>query len=166
MTPNEIVVVCQVFYPDSQSTSQLLTDLLRGMSGGGLQITVITGYTAKQDGVFPPRRDRLGAGIAIRRAGVAIDYKRSLVRRGLHYLCYLAGSTIELWKLRKSSFVFGVTNPPFAPIWLWLLSKFFVRRYQIMLQDIYPEGLVGVGRMKPHGMLTRFYYGFVYLGPA
>lgn len=156
MPTGSLALVCQVFHPDTQSTSQLLTDLLRGMDGTSPQLTVVTGYTEGPDGAFPPRRERLG-GIKIRRTGVALDYKRNLACRGLHYLCYVAGSSIELWKLRNCSFVVGVSNPPFVPVWLWLLSKLFLGRYQIILHDIYPEGLVGIGIMKPHGWLTRLW---------
>src|ERR1017187_10251106 len=86
-----VVIICQVFYPDSQSTSQLLTDLLKGMDAKKIVTTVITSYTAMPNGVFPQKRETLGD-VEIRRTGVAINYKRSLVRRGLHYFCYLAGS--------------------------------------------------------------------------
>jgi glycosyltransferase involved in cell wall biosynthesis len=151
-----IVAVCQVFYPDSQSTSQLLTDLFQELAGGSVQITVITGYTAKKDGAFPPRREMLG-NVEIRRTGIAIGYKTSLWLRGLHYFCYVVGSTGELWKLRKSSLVFGITNPPFTPVWLWLLSFLFLERYQVMLQDIYPDGLIAIGSLKRDGVLARLW---------
>lgn len=156
MDAREIVIVCQVFYPDTQSTSQLLTDLLRGMGNGPLRFKVLTGYTAKEKGMYPQRREVLG-NTEIRRIGIAIDYKKNLVRRGLHYFCYLAGSTIELWKLRKCSFVLGITNPPFAPVWLWLLSKLFLHRYQVMLQDIYPDGLSAVGKLAPNGWIASLW---------
>ncbi|MCX6924752.1 MAG: glycosyltransferase family 4 protein [Verrucomicrobia bacterium] len=151
-----VVLISQVFYPDSQSTSQLLTELLCGIGGGLLRVTVVTGHTAEQEGRFPPRRERLGV-VEIRRAGIAMNYKRSLLRRGLHYFSYMAGATVELWKLRKCSLVIGVTNPPFVPVWLWLLSKTFLGRYQIILHDVYPDGLVALGTMKPRGWMTRIW---------
>jgi glycosyltransferase involved in cell wall biosynthesis len=152
----QCVFLCQVFYPDSQSTSQLLTDLLRAAAGGPLQFTVITGFTSKESGKFPPRRETFD-GIEVRRTGIAAEYKKTLIRRGLHYFCYMIGATAELWKVRKHSLVFGVTNPPFTPISLWMLSKCFVGRYQVWLHDIYPDGLIAVGRLQPEGLVARLW---------
>lgn len=149
-----IVVVCQVFHPDTQATSQLFSELLRALGGNAQRLTVVTGYTAKRNGSFPPKREMLGS-VEIRRTGVAMDYKRSLLRRGFHYVCYLAGATRELWKLRNCTFVFGVTNPPFTPVWLWLLRHWFVKRYQVMLLDIYPEGLLGLGTLNARSWVVR-----------
>ena len=152
----DVVLICQVFYPDNQSTSQLFTDLLKGIDKNKVKTTVVSGFPSMPNGIILKKKETIGA-VEIRRSGLAIDYKKNLILRGFHYFCYLAGSTLELWKLRKCSLIFGVTNPPFTPVWLWILSKIFLKRYQIMLLDIYPDGLVGVGKLKNGGLITRLW---------
>jgi len=156
-----IVVVSQVFAPDTQSTSQLLSELVRRTAGGGARITVVTGQTATIDGVFPPRFEVQGE-VQIRRTGIAANYKKSLLRRAMHYLAYIVGVAIELWRVRDADTVLGVTNPPFIPIVLWGLKKIYVRRYDLMLQDIYPEGLVAIGRLKASGLTARIWSSLNY----
>jgi|SRR5580698_6879845 glycosyltransferase involved in cell wall biosynthesis len=154
-----IVIVCQVFFPDTQSTSELLTSLLRDFSDSPLKFTVITAYTENEKSGQSPRREYIG-NLEIRRTGIKMRYRGSILRRGLHYLCYMSGASIELVRLRKASLVFGVTNPPFTPVWLWSLSKLFLGRYQVMLQDIYPEGLIAVGKLKSRSIVSRLWRHF------
>jgi hypothetical protein len=81
----DVVVFSQVFYPDSISTSQLLTDLLKGMDNKTIVLTVVTSYSMNPDGLRPQRREMVG-NVEVRRTGLAIDYKRSIFHRGLNYL--------------------------------------------------------------------------------
>lgn len=151
-----IVFLCQIFYPDTQSTSQLFTDLFGALKDEGLKITVVTGAVRGKDGSKLSGREQIG-NLEIRRTGLAFNYRRNLFLRGIHYLAYLSGSALQLWKLRKCDLVFGVTNPPFMPVWLWLLNRLFVRRYQILLSDIFPEGLVALGKLGPGHFVTRLW---------
>jgi glycosyltransferase involved in cell wall biosynthesis len=153
---SDIVVVSQVFYPDPQATSQLLSEVLVGIAKKGVQVRVITGYTPRPDASFPSGEERFG-GIQIKRTGIAADYRGKPFRRGCHYLCFLFGATFHLWRWRKCSLVVGVSNPPFTPVWIWLLSKCFVGCYHIILHDMYPDGLVGIGKMRERGLPTRLW---------
>jgi len=158
-TPS-VAVVCQVFYPDSQSTSQLFTDLFARLAERGFEIEALCGYPAMvvggASGRKPPAREE-AFGVTIRRSGGRFNFKKNLVLRALHYGLYVASTT---WKLRRASrrdFVFGVTNPPFTPVWLWLASKIFRFRYELMLLDVFPDGLVALGEIKERGVLDRLW---------
>lgn len=152
----DIVLLSQVFYPDNQSTSQLLTSLLFQLQGGRYSFTVITGYTARKKGVVPPSSETF-RNIRIRRHGITADYKKSLWRRAVHYACFMLGATWDLWRLRRSDFIIAVTNPPFTPVWLWFLQRLFLGRYQLVLHDIYPDGLVAVGRLQAGRLTDRLW---------
>lgn len=153
-----VVFVSQVFYPDSQSTSQLFTDLFFALKDEQVQVTVVTGYPAGKSGGRLAKVEELN-GVEIRRSGTSIDFKKGLIRRALHYAFYVLGSTIELWKLRHCDLVVGVTNPPFMPVWLWGVRRLFLPRYQLILGDIFPEGLVALGHLKRDGWITRLWRG-------
>lgn len=156
MPLNSITFLSQVFHPDEQATSQLFTDLLSRLAKKELVIRVVAGFTKGENNHSPSKRE-LYQGVEIRRGGVLLDYKRGFIRRALHYLCFLAGGTVEVWRLRKSTLVVGVTNPPITPVWLWLLSKCFVKRYALILLDVYPDGLVALGIMRDESLPVRLW---------
>jgi glycosyltransferase involved in cell wall biosynthesis len=156
MPLSSITFLSQVFHPDEQATSQLFTDLLSRLAKKDLVIRVVAGFTKGENGHSPSKRE-LYQGVEIRRVGVSLDYKRGFIRRALHYLCFLAGGTVEVWGLRKSTLIVGVTNPPITPVWLWLLSKFFLKRYALILLDVYPDGLVALGIMREASSPVRLW---------
>jgi glycosyltransferase involved in cell wall biosynthesis len=121
-----------------------------------LVIRAVAGFTKGENDLSPSKKE-FYQGMEIRRVGIPLDYKRGFIRRALHYLCFLAGATVELWRLRKSTLVVGVTNPPIAPVWLWLLSKCFLKEYGVILLDVYPDGLVALGIIRENSLPVRLW---------
>ncbi len=159
MAKSKFTFVCQTYYPDIQSTSQLFGDLLERLADRDHEISVICGYPIvvhepSQLNV-PKREDHQG--IHIVRCGLQIQNKKNLLLRALAYLSFILSGTIQLWKHRKDDFIFGVTNPPFTPVWLWAVQKVFRYRYRIMLLDIFPDGLVALDQMAERGLIARLW---------
>jgi glycosyltransferase involved in cell wall biosynthesis len=156
---NHIIFVCQVFYPDSGATSQLFTHLFRRLSREGVQVTVISGYPYKLPPGYHgtlPRHEQVD-GIDISRCGLNIDTRRNFVFRALAYATFLLHAAWKLLRLKPDDYVFGVTNPPFLAIILWLTSRFSHFRYDYMLHDINPEGMIRLGMMDVFSPITRFW---------
>ncbi len=162
MSRRKITLVGQTYYPDATSTSQLLTVMLESLAARepDLQIQVLCGFPSGA----PPaetRRPRCETihGVSIRRCGLAIDHKRHLVNRALAYASYLAG---VFWRLisQRHDLVFGITNPPFNAILIWLASHVRYLPYQYMIQDAYPEGLVVLGKLSEASWMTRIWKWF------
>ena len=152
----QILVVCQVFHPDQQSTSQLLSDVMRRLAGKGHAITVLCGFPGMEAASNLPRIENW-SGVAIHRGGLRTGFKRSLWRRGLAYLSYSAFVVWRLLAARQRQRVFVVTNPPFAPIVVWFVGIVKQLRVTIMLQDIYPDGLLAIGRLRSGGLVEKLW---------
>ncbi|MNS68589.1 putative glycosyl transferase [compost metagenome] len=156
---NRLIFVCQVFYPDTTSASQLFSDLLEKMAASGTQITVVCGYPAQAQNNEPdiPAVEHW-RGIEIRRFGFNLPAKRSIVDRALSYGSFLAGAAGAL--LRRGdpqTVVLGVTNPPFVGALLWLTSVVKGFPYFYLLHDLYPEGLIQLNKLAPDGLITRLW---------
>jgi colanic acid biosynthesis glycosyl transferase WcaI len=151
-----IVFVCLVFHPDSSASSILFTDLFRRLANDGSRITVLTGFPSKDAGYHAtlPRREDLD-GIQIIRCGLRIQGKQSITARALAYSSFLLHAGWKLAWIGRRSRVVGGTDPPFTSIVLWLLSRLTRFDYECILLDIYPDGLVGLGRMRSSSSLTR-----------
>src|SRR4051812_18414227 len=139
-----IVFVCLVFYPDSSASSLLFTDLFRRLSAH-VPVTVLCGFPTKDpehDIASMPRRQRLD-GIEIVRCGLRLtEGKGSLLARALAYGSFLAHAGWHLLRLGRTATIVGGTDPPFTSIALWLLSSIGRFRYEEILLDVYPDGLV------------------------
>jgi glycosyltransferase involved in cell wall biosynthesis len=150
------MVLCQVFHPDIQSTSQLLSDVLAVLAQAGRKITVISGYPGMHDG-RPVAAAEIWQGVTIRRGGMRASVKKG---PGLRTLTYLSYSWHAAWRLlwsRGKFRVLVVTNPPFLPVLVWLMCRLRGHQFKVMLQDIYPDGIVAIGRVRSGGMVDRLW---------
>lgn len=154
----KIVFICQVFHPDTTSTSQLFTRLLEDMAERECHVVALCAFPSGYQGNIRdlPRRETLH-GIEIKRCGFRVDHKKSLWFRALGYLGFLTHCGWHLLTMKRPDTLFGVTNPPFLAQLLWVIS--IIRRvpFQYMLLDAYPEALVALG-MKPRSIIARLWY--------
>jgi glycosyltransferase involved in cell wall biosynthesis len=165
----EIVVISEVFYPDTTSTGQLFSALLPQLSDEA-RLTVLCSFpTRHAERPGPHPRHEQWRGIEIVRCGLAFDKKKSLWRRAAAYMTFLAHVLAKLLAMRRPDVVFAVTNPTF----LGMVVRFArtVRRFtfQYMLLDVYPEGLVGLGKLRGNSVLVRLWQyvnGWTYRGAA
>ncbi len=150
-----VVVLCQVFHPDTQSTSQLLSDVLARLSEIGHPLKVVSGYTGlgAENGQLPSVE--VWRGIEIRRVGFRASVKKNLILRAMTYLGYTGGVNWQLLRVPRGSRILVVTNPPFLPVLVWLVCSLRGFRFKVMLQDIYPDGLIAVGRLRADGVMNR-----------
>jgi glycosyltransferase involved in cell wall biosynthesis len=152
-----IWLICQVFHPDTQSTSQLLSEAFHVLADRGQAFIVISGYPAVPAAPHAPSRENWN-GIEIRRGGLRNQFKRSLLRRALSYAAY---SWFVCWQLilaKRGRRVLAVTNPPYHPALVAFVCRWKRHSLTLLLQDIYPEGLVAVGRMKRAGLMARSWH--------
>jgi len=158
-TGTEVVLVTQVFHPDPQSTSLLLSDLARALAERGLGVRILAGFPARGgDEAGTAAREQRWHGVQILRGGLRVDVKRGLVRRALGYLSYclwLGGQLV--FRTPRNARVLVVTNPPFAPILVYLCGWLRGWKFSVLLHDIYPDGLVALGTLSVHSWTARIW---------
>ena len=102
----------------------------------------------------PPRR-ATEKGYDIKRMGIPNLGKKGLLRRLIAYLSFTFVTGIHLLCLPKKSFVVAVTNPPFLPLWIWIHSWLRDIYYQVIILDLYPDGLERIGAIASNGVIGR-----------
>lgn len=156
-----LVFVCLVFHPDTSASSLLFTDLFRALADDGARITVLTGFPSKdsrKEVKSLPRRE-VYSGIEIIRCGLRIRGKRNLPSRALAYGSFLLAAGIRLGRSGGRATVVGATDPPFMPVALWIMAHLADVRYECVLLDIYPDGLVALGALKERSFAVRLWRG-------
>ncbi len=153
---NKIVLVSQVFYPDPCATSSLLTELALNLQNKNNKVVVVCGFPNGVDDQTVNRHDNFD-GIDIYRCGIKINSKAGLLQRIISYAFYLIHATWKLIFLEDKSMMLGVTNPPFISILLLIVSAITRCKYYFILHDVYPEGLVAVGKLKEKSFITKIW---------
>ncbi len=154
-----VVLVTQPYWPDLQSTSHLLTELLGAMAGDAVAFTVVCGHPTMLPPGAPrrsPARERRG-NVLIHRCGLRLDYKRGLLRRAVYMASFVLGASWRIVRAGRGALVCAVTNPPFAPLWIRALSRLGGFRYQLICHDVFPDGLVALGKLDGEGALARIW---------
>jgi colanic acid biosynthesis glycosyl transferase WcaI len=155
-TMNNIVLVSQVFHPSTCATSSLLTELALSLQAENNQITVICGFPNEIECQTTERHENFN-GIDIYHCGIRINSKAGLWQRLVSYLFYLVHATWKLIFFREKNIVIGVTNPPFLSIFLMVVSLITGHAYYFIMHDVYPEGLIAVGRLKEKSWIVKIW---------
>ncbi|MDR2735863.1 MAG: glycosyltransferase family 4 protein [Puniceicoccales bacterium] len=152
MCPAEIVLVCKDFWPDTQATSQLFSDLIYHLTEKGHHISVICGYPMASECKFDETQP-LGK-VKITRIGPKKPSKKNILCRLYHYLAFSLCLGTHMFKYRHNK-VIALTAPPFLPAWIYILQKLFKFKYSLFILDLYPEILTGSKIFKPNIFLIK-----------
>jgi glycosyltransferase involved in cell wall biosynthesis len=148
-----ICLVCDVFHPSEESTSQLFTELLVTLAEDGIGFDVVTNRLP-QTPAAPGLDSALPAGVRVHAVGIPIQGRGSLVLRGVRNAAFVLGAAIRMLWLKTDRF-WASTNPPFTPLWVAPIARLRRRPFDIVVHDVYPDGLVAVGYLREGSFLAR-----------
>jgi glycosyltransferase involved in cell wall biosynthesis len=126
------------YWPDTGATGQLLTELCEDLANvHGFDVTVVTGYPVKSEGVgaLPARERRHGVDI-VRAAGTT----RSTVGfagRALNYTTYFLSALVAARRLPRQDVTIALTDPPI--VGLAAVAARPRGGFVFFCQDIFPE---------------------------
>jgi len=151
-----LIFSCQLYYPDSQSTSQLFTAVMEGLALRGHEVKVFCGFP---NGAYKNKipRYEICNGVVIERLGLRLSSKRSFINRALSYTSYMACLLPKLILTNGDCRFFAVTNPPFLA---WILSMACLinrKKFIFMFLDLHPEGLIALGALPEKTWYVRLW---------
>lgn len=145
----KILLLNQFFWPDSAATSQLLTDLARGLAEQGHEVYAISadgGYAISAAGDPPP--------VKIHRVK-ALPFVRGKVGRLLSYLSFYVGAAVRGLTLPRPDLVLTLTTPPLLSLLGTLISTLRGSRHFIWEMDVYPDVAIDLDYFKAGGLADR-----------
>jgi colanic acid biosynthesis glycosyl transferase WcaI len=149
----DIYLLTQVFPPDSSSTSQLFARLVEFLGAEGIRLKVFSafphGHSAK--------KSEHGENWEVQRLSRFGRPSHRIIVKLYSYFTYCFALAGEMLRLSRSSRVMVLTNPPFLPIWVWFFSRARRFQYQLMILDLYPEGLEQVGLIEKGGYVSKIW---------
>ena len=145
----QVLVINQFFWPDTAATSQLLTDVARGINPSIHPVTVLCGTSdyGVVDMDHPPR-------VTIARSG-GLAFSRGKIGRLVSYASFFAGAAVRGVLGRKPALVLTLTTPPLISLLGTLLKSLRGSRHFIWEMDLYPDIAVDLNVMSPRSAVTR-----------
>jgi glycosyltransferase involved in cell wall biosynthesis len=154
----QITIVTQYFHPNLSATSQLMTDLAKGLSYLGYTVNIFTGTQSKQ------ATSEVLNQININRAFSPIKSSTSILSKISSSLFFLLGAfTYIILHQPANTPLLIASNPPYAGILGIFFQLFKGGKYYFLLQDIFPESAVMSGIMQPKSILFKFFNKLIYL---
>ncbi len=145
-----ILLLNQFFWPDAAATSQLLTDLARGMAENGHEVYAISadgGYAIRMEGAAPPP-------VEMHRVK-ALPFVRGKLGRVLSYGSFYVSAVVQGLRLPRPDLVLTLTTPPLLSLLGTVLKRLRGSRHFIWEMDMYPDVAVDLGYFRRGGVLDR-----------
>lgn len=153
----DLIIVCQLFYPELISTGQTLTELVEELASYGLKIKVIASQPTILSDERRVPKDIDYQGIKVIRTWSTRFPKIHFWGKLFNLTTFFFTASLEvLFKNRKIPLLL-LTNPPYLPILGWLDFLFTKTRYGVLLFDIMPEQAELLELVKHGGLLSRFW---------
>jgi colanic acid biosynthesis glycosyl transferase WcaI len=157
----KFLLISQVFYPDQVSTANLFTDLCSVLAADDLSVEVWSAQPSYTESKRQPSK--------IKYNGMVIDYlpstnfrKNKNLGRILNILTFTLSAAFRLLFSKDKTPVWTHTTPPITGIILSFICAAKKRKLIYILLDIFPEGLIRVGKVSRTNPLIKLWnYLFV-----
>jgi glycosyltransferase involved in cell wall biosynthesis len=157
---SSITILTQYFYPHHGATSQLMTDLAKGLSPHGYTVNIFTETQSKE--TTPESFSKIN----INRAFSPLKSSTSIFSKIISSIFFLIGALwYVIFSVPSNTPLLIASNPPYAGI-IGVLFKIVRRsdsKYYFLLQDIFPESAAMSGIMKQNSILYKFFNKLIYL---
>jgi colanic acid biosynthesis glycosyl transferase WcaI len=154
----KVLILCQLFYPETISTGQILTELAEQLAASGVDVEVVCGPPTILK--WPRRVPRVMThrGIRIRRVWGTRFPKLNLAGRVLNELTFTASAFVYLLFRRPRRPILVLTNPPFLAVVCAVLRTLRLGPpYVHLIFDVYPDTAVRLGLLREGGLLARIW---------
>jgi colanic acid biosynthesis glycosyl transferase WcaI len=154
-----ILLITQVFYPDTVSVSQHLTDLANKLVDDGHQVTVFTSSYPYEEKTHRYGHFENYQGIKIQRLWQSSFGKGNTLSRLFDFLTYYVSITIKLFLLKKNEYdlMVGTTSPPLLSFVGVLVSKIKGIKFHFWVMDLQPELSISSGLIKKGSMSAKVF---------
>ena len=154
----EVLILCQLFYPELVSTGQTLTELAEQLTAFGVDVEVLCGPPTVMVTKERLPRHLVHRDIHIHRVWGTQFPKLSLIGRVVNQLTFTCSVFLHLLLHRSNKPILVLTNPPFLAVTCGLLRSLRVGApYVFLVFDVYPDTAVHLGILKRHGFVSRLW---------
>lgn len=153
---NKFLLISQVFYPDQVSTANLFTSLCSIIAENNTEVEVWSAQPSYTGRVRQPAKLNYN-GIKIHYLPSTNFSKNSIPGRFINVLSFTISVSIKLIFTKAKTPVWTHTTPPFLGIVVSLLCSLKKIKFVYVLLDIFPEGLIRLGKVSRRNPLILYW---------
>jgi len=167
MEKMRIGIIIPVFPPETYTSATMLRDMAKELSQQNHEVTVLTTFPNRPEGVLYPGYKKKPVEISIvdgyrviRLWTWFIGQKRRLFNRLMEQLTFAISTARQLWIEDKFDIVIFVPWSGYCAYMISLLLRLKKMSYFYYIMDFMPEQAENVGLIKRGGMLSQIYMWF------
>jgi glycosyltransferase involved in cell wall biosynthesis len=155
----KVLLITQVFYPDTVSVSQHLTDLAKKLVEEGHDVTVYTSCYPYEEKTNRYSKSEHFQGVNIERLRQSSFGKRSTLTRLLDFLTFYLSISLKLLLIKRKNFdlIVGTTVPPLLSFVGVIVSKLKGIQFHYWVMDLQPELSISSGLIKKDSISAKFF---------
>ena len=154
-----ILLISQVYYPDTSAVSQVLTDLTEDLSRRGHEVLVYSSRYGYEDPSISFPSQEVRRGVKIIRLWQTGYAKHSKLGRLLNFASFNISMMWRLWMRSRArpELIIGTTVPPFLSFIGLLRAKMWRRNYCFYAMDLQPELAIVSGYLDGRSMAAEIF---------
>ena len=155
----KILIITQVFYPDTVSLSQHLSDLAFKLSDDGHEVVVYSSCFPYEEKNHRYSRKEYYLGVKIIRLWQSAFGKASVFNRILDFSTFYFSIFFKLLFVKNKEYdvILGTTSPPFLSFIGVVISKLKNVPFHYWVMDLQPELSISHGLMKENSIIARLF---------
>jgi colanic acid biosynthesis glycosyl transferase WcaI len=155
--PKRLLIVSQVYVPDSAAVGQCVADAADEMARRGWEVVVFTSARGYDDpSVRYPRRE-IRNGVRIRRLPLSSFGKRSIAIRLFAQFIFIVQALVGGLCLGKLDAVLVSTSPPFSGFFGAIISRLRSSPLVWWVMDLNPDQMIAAGKLGPRSLPVRIF---------
>jgi colanic acid biosynthesis glycosyl transferase WcaI len=155
----KILIITQVFHPDTVSVSQHLSDFAKELVEKGHQVTVYSSCYPYEDKNQCYSKVEDFHGVRIKRFWQSSFGKGSTVSRLLDFFTFYLIISIKLMNIKRGEYdiILGTTVPPLLSFVGVIVSKFKGIKFHYWVMDLQPELSISSGLINKNSLSAKFF---------
>lgn len=153
----KFLIITQVYWPDTASTAQHLTDIAEYLTSQQHEVTVISGRHAYENPSIKYRPAEQRNGVNIKRIKSTSFGKKNIAGRLMDFFTFNCSLVFKLAGLKKkeADVMIGMTSPPLVSFFGVWFAKRKGMDFHYWTMDLQPELSIASGLMKEGALPTR-----------
>lgn len=151
---NDVLFICQFFYPEYISSATLPFDMAKKLSDEGYNVGALCGYPKEYIDKKVPLNEAVD-NVDIKRVKY-IQFSRSgFLHRIINFLSFSMAIAVKFNTVRKYKVVYVFSNPPILPFIVSAMKKICNIKIIHVLYDVYPEIGEKTNAYSTNGILSK-----------
>ncbi len=153
----KVLLLNQVFYPDSAATAQHGWDLARHLKAHGHEVTAIASRSLYGDAGARLANEEVVDGIRIVRVGKSFFGKRGILARAFDFGLFYIAALLAALRLPKHDVIVCFTTPPFIAYAGLIVRLVKGTKCVQWVMDLYPDVAIEFGAMRRGSLVARLF---------